>query len=499
MKKNETIQKSVFARPPVVAIVGHIDHGKTTLLDYIRKTNVVKTESGGITQNLGAFVVSHKDEKGVLKEIIFIDTPGHSAFTGMRQKGLKTADIAILVVSAEEGVKEQTKEAIKQIEESKTPFVVAITKIDKANANIEKIKISLAESNILVEGFGGNVPFVNVSGKTGEGIDHLLEMILLLAEMENLNAEQNNKSMGIVIEAHRDSKRGISATLVVKNGILKKNHFVATKGAFSGTRIMEDSFGKNTEEVLPSHPVQITGWNSLPQTGEIFETFETKKEAEDFSKETETKNYKKEIIQEGQFYIPLIIKTEVSGTLEALEKEIQKLNTEGVSFKIISAGVGQITEADIKLAMTDKNSLILCFRTKIEKSAQDLSLTQDIKINNFDIIYKLIEFLEEEKEKRRPRKLILEEKGKAKILKVFNKSKDKQVVGGKVTEGSLNVGEVKIIRRENEIGKAQIVGLEQAKIKTKEVQEGSECGIMINSKTEISPGDVIVSIMMVEK
>lgn len=499
MTKKKTSEKSVCVRPPVVAIVGHIDHGKTTLLDYIRKSNVAGGESGGITQHLSAFVVNHKDEKGIVKEIVFIDTPGHSAFTGMRARGLKVADIAILVVSAEEGVKEQTKEALKQIEESKTPFVIAITKSDKPNANIEKVKMDLAEQNVLVEGFGGSVPFVGVSGVTGDGIDQLLEIILLVAEMENFTADINANAIGVVIESNRDTKRGICGTLIVKDGTLKKGDFIAVKGAISGTRIMEDFLGKNADTIPPSHPVAIVGWDNVPPTGEFFETFDNKKDAEIFSKTEAPKIDLNENLDAKSFFIPLIIKTDALGTLEAIIKEIRKIEDDKVSFKIISSGVGQITEADVKLPMTDKDAVIVSFRIKTEKGAQDLSIIQNIPINSFEIIYKLVEFLEELKETRRPRELVLEEKGKTKVLRIFNKSKEKQVIGGRVTEGALTTGRAKIIRRENIIGEATILGIEQAKTKTKEVLEGNECGIMIASKIEIAIGDVILSFVEVEK
>lgn len=499
MTQKNTQENNVFIRPPVVAIVGHIDHGKTTLLDYIRKSNVAEGETGGITQHLSAFVIKHKDENGILKEIVFIDTPGHSAFTGMREKGLKVADIAILVISAEEGVKEQTKEAIKQIKDSNTPFIVAFTKIDRSNANIEKAKMDLAEQEILVEGFGGNIPFVLVSGKTGEGINQLLEIILLVAEMENFTANKNTGAEGIIIESHQDPKRGISATLIVKDGILKKGDFVAIQGSFVGTRIMEDFNGKNINEVLPSHPVLLVGWDSVPQTGEFFKTFNLKKEAEEFSKTKISKINSNEKNKEGIFYIPIIIKADTLGTLEAIIKELNKMEDEKIFFKIITSGVGQITEADIKLATTDKDSVIVCFREKIAKGAQDIALAQNISIHSFDIIYKLTEFLEKLKEERRPRELIFEESGKTKILKIFKKSKEKQVVGGKVIEGILGLGKVKIIRRENVIGEANVLGLEQAKTKAKEVTEGYECGIMIATKLELVPGDIISSLMAVEK
>src|SRR3989338_2741593 len=263
-------------RPPIVAIVGHIDHGKSTLLDYIRKTNVVEAEAGGITQHLSAYEAVHKNAGGEHK-ITFLDTPGHEAFKAMRSRGLEVADVAILVVSAEDGVKPQTLEALKLIDGVKIPYIVALTKIDKPSANVEKAKASLLESGIYLEGMGGNVPYVAVSGKTGAGVPELLDLILLAAELEGLTADPSLPGEGVVIEAHIDSKRGNTATLVVENGSVRSGEFVVSSEALAPVRIMENFLGKPIKEALPGSPVRIVGFSSLPQVGARFKTVETKR------------------------------------------------------------------------------------------------------------------------------------------------------------------------------------------------------------------------------
>ncbi|MBX4209402.1 GTP-binding protein, partial [Candidatus Parcubacteria bacterium] len=272
-------------RPPVVAILGHIDHGKSTLLDYIRKTNIVDEEAGGITQRISAYEVERQKEgsaDGKAEKITFIDTPGHEAFSGMRERGATTADIAILVVSAEDGVKPQTIDAYKEIEKAKVPFVVAINKIDKPAANVEKTKISLAEAGIYVEGFGGNISFVPISAKTGAGVDELLDIIILTADIADLKGEPEKPAEGAVIEAHRDPKKGISATLVIKNGSMGPGMFVASGTAFSPVRILENSVGKKIAEATFSSPVRLVGWNKAPSVGSVFSTFASKKDLEEY-------------------------------------------------------------------------------------------------------------------------------------------------------------------------------------------------------------------------
>ncbi|MDQ5949816.1 MAG: Translation initiation factor, partial [Patescibacteria group bacterium] len=272
--------KGVTVRPPVVVIMGHIDHGKSTLLDYIRKSNIVDKEAGGITQHLSAYEVIHKDEKGESRKITFLDTPGHAAFSGMRERGATVADIAILIVSAEDGVKAQTIEALNTIVEAKVPYLVAINKIDRPGANVEKAKMELMEKGVYLEGYGGNIPYVEISAKAGTNIPALLDTILLVADMENFTGDSSKTARGIVIESNMDPKRGISATMVIKDGTLSKGMFLVVEDAIVATRIMEDFLGKTISEVSMCAPVRLIGFDKVPAVGSVFESFNTKKEAE---------------------------------------------------------------------------------------------------------------------------------------------------------------------------------------------------------------------------
>ncbi len=493
--------KNIIDRPPIVVVMGHIDHGKSTLLDYIRKTNIVDREAGGITQHISAYEVVHKDEHGKDKKITFLDTPGHEAFSKMRERGAEAADIAILVVSAEDGVKPQTIEAYKTILESKIPFIVAINKIDRPAANIEKTKMELAENEIYVEGYGGKTPVAEISAKVGTGVDNLLTLILLIAEMEEFTANTEEGATGYVIEANLDPKRGIQATLIIKNGKLKNGMTVAVEDALCSTRIMENFLGKMVKDATFSSPVRLVGFSKVPKVGAMFKAFEKKGDAEEYAKEILnkkiTKNEKREISDKKM--IPIVLRADVMGSIEAIEKEIKKIQSEGAEFKIIQKGVGPITESDIKSSQGSE-IIVIGFNVKADRGANDLAIKQNIPILFFDIIYKMTEWLTEEMEKRRPRVETIEVTGRAKIIKAFSRTKERQVVGGKVTEGNISLGEtVKIIRREFEIGKGRIVNLEKFKSKTNKVEEGSEFGTMIESKIEIVAGDILESFSITQK
>lgn len=491
-------------RPPIVAVMGHIDHGKSTLLDYIRKTNVVESEKGGITQHLSAYEVVHKNEKGVEQKITFLDTPGHEAFSKMRERGAKIADIAILVVSAEDGVKPQTIEAWKTITESNLPCIVAINKIDKIGINIEKTKTDLAENEIYLEGYGGKIPFTPISAKVGTGIDDLLSLILILAEVENFTGNEKEKASGFVIEAHLDSRRGIEATLIIKNGTLRKGMTVVVEDSLCSTKIMENFLGEMIKSASFSSPIVLVGFSKMPQIGKEFKAFDEKQEIEKYIKEIQDKNLDKENNlpvnkkETNKKIIPIILKADVAGSLEAIEKEISKIQNENAEFKILTKGVGPISETDIK--GVGKDIIIIGFNVKANRNATELALSKDIKIFFFDIIYKLTDWMTEQMEIRRPRIETIETTGKAKIIKSFTRTKERQIVGGKVIEGSITLnGIVKIMRRDFEIGKGKIVNLEKEKIKTSEVEEGAEFGMLIESKIEITAGDVLESFVIVQK
>jgi len=511
-KTNTILRPSAIdlrARPPVVVVMGHIDHGKSTLLDYIRKTNVVESETGGITQSISAYEVTQKNEEGVEKKITFLDTPGHEAFSKMRERGAEVADIAILVVSATEGVKPQTIEAWKTIVESGIPSIVAINKIDKPEANVEKTKQELAEQEIYLENYGGKIPYVEISAKMGTGVDNLLSLILLIAEMENFTGNTEEDASGFVIEVNLDSRRGILATLLIKNGTIKKGMTVAVENSLCSTRIIENFFGKTIETATFSSPIRIVGFDKMPRIGANFKTFQKKADAEKYVKNWQENKAsvgkelpKKSGISnsEDKKIIPIILKADVSGSIEAIEKEISKIKNDTAEFKIVGKGIGPISESDIKGISPEADVLVIGFNVKADRSALEIAQNRNIQISFFEIIYKMTEWLEKQMEERRPRIETVEINGQAKIIRAFSRTKERQIVGGKVTTGQIHLNNiVKIMRREFEIGRGKIVNLEKGKVKVSEVTEGTEFGMMIESKIEIVAGDIIESFSITQK
>jgi translation initiation factor IF-2 len=505
--------KGITERPPIITIMGHIDHGKSTLLDYIRKSNVVAKEAGGITQHLSAYEVAHTTKEGKTKRITFLDTPGHEAFSNMRSRGASAADIAVLVVSAEDGVKQQTLEALQSIKTAGIPFIVAITKIDKPNANVERVKQDLAEHGIYIEGYGGDIPCIPISAKSGAGVPELLDMMLLVAELAELKGDVNNPARGIVIESSLDSRKGISATLIIEDGTLRKGMFLVAEDSIAPVRIIENFLGEKINEASFSSPVRITGWQKIPTIGAPFKTYASKKEAEEAAQAysaamrpkvsaNRPSTPKGEATEEDIeiVTIPLIIKTDVVGTLEAIEQEVGKLSTEKVKIKLVHKGVGTISENDVKMVAGSTEPIIIGFHTKVDGNVPPLAERYGAIIRTFDIIYKITEWLAEEVARRTPKVETEEMTGQAEILKVFSKNKNKQVIGGRVTHGSLAVKAIiKIIRRGHEIGRGKILELQRQKLSTDRVIEGNEFGTMIESKIEIARGDVIESFVLTQK
>lgn len=496
MPKNSP--QSEIARPPVIAIMGHVDHGKSTLLDYIRKSNIVAGEAGGITQHIAAYEVTHTDTDGNNRRITFIDTPGHAAFSDMRNRGANIADIAILIVSAEDGVKTQTIEAINIIKETKVPFVVAINKIDKPNANPEKVKTELMEHGIFLEGYGGDTAFAEISAKEGLNVDELLDTLLLTADLEGFTGDASLPASGFVVESDLDQKRGISATLIIKNGTVSKGQFIVVGNSVASTRIMENFAGTHLDTATFSSPIILTGFSNLPEAGMRFQTFDKKKDAEKAASEyalmaQQTEEAPVHIkLKEGQVLIPLILKTDVAGTGEAITGEIEKLNNDDVRFKIIKTGVGDINESDVKLATSDKNTIILGFNVQEDKKIALMNEIDTITIHTFSIIYKMMEWLEEERENRREQKEVDDVTAVVKILKTFSSNKNTHVIGGRVESGTLKVGDrVKIIRNDIALDQGKITGLQQGKIEAKQIEHGNECGMMVEAKVEIASGDTL--------
>lgn len=495
-----------ISRPPVVAIMGHIDHGKSTLLDYIRKSNVVDSEAGGITQHLSAYEIEHKQENGKIEKITFLDTPGHEAFQGIRSRGATVADIAILIVSAEDAVKPQTLEAYKWIKEGSVPYIVAITKIDKPSANIERAKQSLAESEIYVEGYGGNVPVVSLSSKTGDGVNELLDMILLLSEIEHFTGEKDRWGAGVILESRLDPKIGITAVGIIKDGTVKKGMVAASVGALAPLRYILNSDGNQVDELTFSSPIQIVGWDKLPPVGAIFETFEDKKAAQFYAASEDAKKHHRQNdskdakLEENMMALPIIIKADAAGSLEAILYEIKKLKRERICPQVVVSNVGTVTENDVRGALTTAGTIIFSFNTKIDSQAALLAERSGVTIESFDIIYKLTERIQELLESNEPRIEVEEVISSAKVLKIFSITKDKHVLGARVLSGNFEKGgNVRIIRREAEIGRGKVKELQQSKMATDVVSEGTEFGAMVESKFEIAPGDVLDQIKLVTR
>lgn len=494
-------QNKSIERPPIVVVLGHVDHGKSSLLDYIRKTNIVASEAGGITQHTAAYEVIHKDKSGASKKITFIDTPGHEAFKAQRQRGASVADIAILVVSAEDGVKAQTKEAVQAIESAGIPFIVAINKIDAPNANVERTVANLIENSIFLEGQGGSTPYLPISAKKGTGIDELLEMILLVASLEELHTQPDVPAEGIVIEAHRDAQKGISATFIITNGHLTKGSAVSAGKSCSPVRAIYDFKGDQVETAEACAPVTIIGWNELPEVGTEVHTFDKKKEAETFCASiqktpTDTASQTEVPSEDTSEHtlVPIVIKADVSGSLDAIAHEIAKIKEEKVDLKIILTGVGPISENDVKRAGGDARTVIIGFNTSVETEARLSAERIGMTVHTETIIYKLTEWLAALVAERRPKETIQEVRGQARVLKYFSAVKTKQVIGARVDEGAFHVGDtVTIVRREEEIGHGRIVGLQKERDQVKQVPAGTEFGGRIDSPITIATGDTLIS------
>lgn len=493
--------KNKNERSPVVAIMGHVDHGKSTLLDHIRKTNIVDGEAGGITQHISTYEVTLENNK----RITFLDTPGHAAFDNMRHRGGSIADIAILIVSAEDGVKMQTKHAIEVIKKNEIPFIVAINKIDKPDANPDKVKTDLLEEGIYVEGYGGDVPVNLISAKAGTGVDELLESLLLVAEMEEMTGDPEKLATGFVVESHRDPKMGISATLVIKNGSIKKGQYVVVDDSITPTRILNDFSGKTIESAYFSSPIQLIGFDKLPNVGSRFTTFETKKDAEQAI--TEFKDIEYEIkehtgmmqVPTGVALVPIILKTDVAGTGEAIAGEIEKLTTDDVIFKILKIETGSINESDVKLALSDPNTIIIGFHVDQDPNIKNLNEYESITIETFEIIYKLTEWLSDLYEERRIKKEVETIQGELKILKIFSKQKTKIVLGGSIIDGAISLNDTCNVLSNDSTkkGTGKITNLQQGKTETKRVIDaGTECGMMFETNADIAEGDILQSFIV---
>lgn len=490
-------KNTLVERPPVVAVLGHVDHGKSTLLDFIRKANVVAGEAGGITQHVAAYEVL-REKNGVTKRITFIDTPGHAAFKTIRARGANVADIAILVVAADDGVKAQTLEALESIRAAKIPFIVAINKIDKPNADLSRTQASLLEKHVYLEQFGGDVPWAPISAKTGQGIEELLDLIVLVAEVQELRGDESIPATGFLIEAHRDKKRGVAATLIIKNGSLATGQFVRAAAGVAPVRIMENDHGVLIKKATFSTPVQLIGFDDLPDAGAEFHTYSTKRDAEYARSSDPTWRKKMLNVAEEEnpdiFRMPVIIRADVTGSLDAIAGEVAKLGDEGRRIHIIQSGVGAISEDDIKTAIAAgvAPAVVIGFHVTTDRTAQNFALERGVTIESFEIIYKLTERLEELLKQVAPKRTMETVVGRAKVLKYFSSKHLEHVVGAKVLEGELRKkGKVRIMRQEKAVGRGDIVNLQSNKQNVEKVETEGEFGMVVESQFKPSPGDIV--------
>lgn len=485
----EEKKENLISRPPVVVVLGHVDSGKTSILLAIRKMEVTGEKPGGIiTQHIGAYQVEVAGKK-----ITFLDTPGHEAFSQMRSRGARVADIAVLVVDAIAGIQAQTREAISHIKKAQIPFCVALNKVDKPEANPVKVMQELQKEGVLVESLGGKVPQVLTSARTGKGINELLELIILLAEMENLQADLSRPGQGVVIESYLDSRRGPTATLILNQGILKPGDIISTPSTFGKVKILEDFQANPVEKILPGDPAIVIGFEEVPRIGENFQVFFDIESAKKYLTSKETKE-SIEVLEIGpeQRILNLILKTDVRGSIEAIKEILTGLPQEKVILRILKAEVGEVSESDIKLARSAK-ATVLGFRVKTHPVAKQLAEKEKIKIITFEVIYDLVQGVRNLMEKIAAPEIKREELGRVRVLTVFLTDKNRQIIGGKVTEGEARKGaKIEVFRKEELLGKGKLVNLQRNKKDIAKLGKGEECGILYEGETKIETGDVLV-------
>ena len=506
-------EKDLEPRPPVVAVMGHVDHGKTSILDAIRNTNVTSREHGGITQSIGAYQVSVK-VNGEPRVITFLDTPGHEAFTAMRMRGAQSTDIAVLVVAADDGIKPQTIEAINHAKAANTEIIVAINKIDKPTANVEKVKQELMTYDLVAEDYGGSTICCPVSAKTGEGLENLLENIALEADVLELKANPNRKAYGVVIEAELDKGRGSVARLLVQKGTLRVGDVVAVGSAFGKVRAMIDDKGRRIKKATPSMPVEILGLNSVPNAGEIFQVKDNEKEAKAYA-DTFVSEGKQKMVEESRKKVsldalfdqikagelkdlPIVLKADVQGSVEAVRDSLQKIQNEEVQVKVIHSGVGAINESDINLAIAS-NAIVIGFDVKPDATAKDIAERENVDVRLYNIIYKVIEDIElAMKGMLAP---VFEEKviGHAEVRMIFKSSGVGVIAGSFVTDGKVQRGAKARLTRDGEVlFDGNIASVRHFKDDVKEVGTKQECGIVLEDYTNLQEGDQLEVYIMEE-
>ncbi|MEK9727728.1 MAG: translation initiation factor IF-2, partial [Candidatus Margulisiibacteriota bacterium] len=504
-------QNDLRSRPPVITVMGHVDHGKTLLLDNIRSTNVVDSESGGITQHIGAYQVQLKNKK----KMTFLDTPGHEAFTALRSRGAQVTDIAILVIAADDGIKPQTIEAINHAKAADTPIIVAINKIDTPGADIEKVKQQIVEHELVPEEWGGSTIVCPLSAKTSEGIENLLEMIQLTAEVQELKTTYDDLAKAVTIEAYLDKKRGPITTVLIKSGKLKVGAFVTIGSVVGKVRALYNDKGESVKEALPSTPVEILGLSEVPRPGDILEEHATEQVAKKVSVENSEKKKKEhkqslnksvsldqlsKQINEGEVKIlNLIIKTDVHGSLDALVLSINQIESEDISINVMHAATGSINENDILLAKA-ADAIVIGFRVQVTNDAKKASDESNIDIRTYKVIYDIINDIENVMSGMYKKTLVETKIGEAEVREVFKFSKVGAIAGSYVTDGKMIRNSIAIVNRGNEeVFKGKLNSLKRFKDDVKQVESGYECGIVVDGFSAFEPGDQIECFTVEEK
>ncbi len=491
--KEEKSGEKLDPRPPIVTILGHVDHGKTTLLDSIRKASVASGESGGITQHISAYQTKKRG-----KLITFIDTPGHEAFAAMRERGVSIADIAVLVVAADDGVRPQTKEVIKYLLAKKIPTIVAINKIDKPNANPARVKQELSEHNIVIEEWGGNVMCNEISAKNNIGITDILESILLLAEVENFRANASRDGLAVVLESHKDPQKGPVSTVVVKTGTLKVGQDVNAGKTYGRIRHMENHRGESIEKATPSTPVTIFGLTDTAQTNDILQVAHAKKSARIKSQEAATrlagdkKNVKSITDNDGIPKLNIIIKADVEGSIEAIEQILGTIPQGKVAVSYIDTGVGNITESDVRLG-SSAQAIIYGFNVSVSPVAKRMADDDEVTIASYKVIYELVDDIKNRLLAMLPDEIERTDVGELEVLGIFFTEKDKMIIGGKVTKGKALAKDIKIdvYRNDTKIGTGELANLQHNKVDIDKVKKGQECGMTFAGDTKIKVGDTL--------
>ena len=460
----------------MVVVLGHVDHGKTTLLDTIRKTNIAGRESGGITQHVGAYVIEHQG-----KSVTFLDTPGHAAFSAMRSRGASVADIAILVVAADDGMQPQTHEALEAIRSADIPFVVAINKIDKANADLDRTKGDLMNAGVLLEGWGGDVPNAEISAKEGTNIDGLLELVLLVAEISELQGNTDAPAHGVVIEAHQDPKRGVLATVLVKDGTLRVTDAIVAGAVTGRVKALESFEGESTKEAGPSGPAVGLGVDDVPEVGDTVRAMEDEKAAQAAAQEEQERRAYEVTIAEGEpeISLPVIVKSDVRGSLEALIGEMEKLKNPHVAIQVVGASTGDVSENDVKQAAA-MEAVIFAFRVKAPNAVTNVANRHQVIIKTHDVIYELLDDVKAAAADRLPKIVHRDDLGTLTVLQTFKYTHPNHVIGGRVDGGIGRKGAlVEIVRGDEVLGRAEVTELQRDKIPVDEVEQGRECGMLV--------------------